>query len=199
VRYEADGRRCIQIRRFTTHQRISHPKKSQIPPPPRSLREPSARVPRSLPPDSAPPPESLHDASAPRSMDQGSREQGEDLKDPAETASKRGSRVVSDTAGLAAMIGSADPASLPSFSKPDEITDLQAKLLTELVEIDHRYATLTWGGLIKISRESGPTALTEAMTRLVSSGTVPREGPYGLLRHLARDAASTEGKARNAV
>lgn len=82
LRYEADGRKVIQVLGFTDHQRIDKPTKSQLPPPPEHLLPPSEKddsknPPRNIQEDSKNPPRGLQEGS--RGEWNGKERNGKDL------------------------------------------------------------------------------------------------------------------------
>lgn len=173
LRYEVDGRECIQVVNFRRHQSISHPRPSSIPPPqnPGTLREGSE----------------TDSGDAPGTLREGSGGEWKGMEEEGKGKEGKGTDVVG-TEPLAASNGetTVDVAGAADFNIPEDVlpselaasvTHDQAYLLRKAVTAQPAFAELKTSQLQRISAEHSERVLTEVLMALVDSAPTSVDHP----------------------
>jgi hypothetical protein len=160
VRYDVGGKRLIQVSNFRKHQKVNHPRDSELPPVPADFRRPEA-IQGSLPEHSGSLPGNVPDDSGkpPGGLQVGMEWKGMELSTAPEAPEDDG-----------------------WFETPNGWSDTQARLFSKLLQADKAaWTPLKPSAVNKLNREFGKPVVTTALGNAQDSPNITGE-PYPLLR-----------------
>jgi hypothetical protein len=164
IRYEVDGKRCIQIQNFSRHQAISHRRESTLPPVPEGFQEPSGNVQGTLQEPSG-------------NLPGGNGMEG------------KGTKYLPPMAPVETPNG--QNGSEGWFQKPNGWSDTEAALYRRLLSVSDVWKQLTPAGVNLLHQKFSRPLVTVALQHLVEERAVPRGDPYPMLQAVCMNLQET--------